>query len=431
MDKNDSTAVPSDRQDNLSPGSALLGAILVSGEIPKNFFVKLQADDFSSPTDRWIYTAIQQICNTGKNITIDPIVILEKLRLLKPSVARNYLEQLLQDRMQHCCANNLESYFNLAVTAAEKNKLKRLLDKAIKDLDYQAPDEILANVSEGVCALAKDKATHKIKSFASAGEMWDTEDQSPNPVGLATGFSKLDAYLCGGWQHGQCYVLAGATGSGKTSLALQFAYEALMSGKQVLYVSYEMSTYMLFARMISQVSEVSFHEIVNRTKACDAVQTELHMIKTRIANLPLCCMESAPLIAIRAAAGTLDNLGLIIIDHISIANCTGMGHFSSDIDRHVAIARSVMELAHNTNVPVLALAQLNREAQKAKSVSTTAIYGSSAFENNADAVLMIDRVGRNTDEVQDAKLVIVKNRYNACGTIPLKFFASSTRFMEG
>ena len=64
MDKNDSTAVPSDRQDNLSPGSALLGAILVSGEIPKDFFVKLQADDFSSPTDRWIYTTIQQICNT-------------------------------------------------------------------------------------------------------------------------------------------------------------------------------------------------------------------------------------------------------------------------------------------------------------------------------------------------------------------------------
>jgi len=62
------------------------------------------------------------------------------------------------------------------------------------------------------------------------------------PVGIITSGNKaLDAMLGGGYQQGRCVLIAGAPGTGKTTLAGMFVRSACEKGEKVLYVSYEES----------------------------------------------------------------------------------------------------------------------------------------------------------------------------------------------
>ncbi|MFP4037790.1 MAG: ATPase domain-containing protein, partial [Desulfobacteraceae bacterium] len=65
---------------------------------------------------------------------------------------------------------------------------------------------------------------------------------SAAPAGMTTsGDRALDEMLGGGYHQGRCVLIAGAPGTGKTTLASMFVRSACEKGEKVLYVSYEES----------------------------------------------------------------------------------------------------------------------------------------------------------------------------------------------
>jgi circadian clock protein KaiC len=61
----------------------------------------------------------------------------------------------------------------------------------------------------------------------------------PSAERIRTGVAGLDAMLDGGLQRGTCALVIGPTGSGKTTLALQYAMEGIKSGEPVLYINFQ------------------------------------------------------------------------------------------------------------------------------------------------------------------------------------------------
>lgn len=68
---------------------------------------------------------------------------------------------------------------------------------------------------------------------------------------VSSGCKTLDDCLGGGYQSGTSILLAGASGTGKTTLASLFAREACLRKQKTLYVSYEESQAVLFENMAS------------------------------------------------------------------------------------------------------------------------------------------------------------------------------------
>lgn len=64
-------------------------------------------------------------------------------------------------------------------------------------------------------------------------------DYVPSTEVVATGVEGLDSMLSGGLHRGTCALVVGPTGSGKTTLALQFAVEGMRNGEPVLCVHFQ------------------------------------------------------------------------------------------------------------------------------------------------------------------------------------------------
>ena len=65
-----------------------------------------------------------------------------------------------------------------------------------------------------------------------------TEEQKLSRDGLPrSGIPGLDAILCGGFPRNNVYLIEGAPGAGKTTLALQFLLEGARDGERCLYIT--------------------------------------------------------------------------------------------------------------------------------------------------------------------------------------------------
>ncbi len=73
------------------------------------------------------------------------------------------------------------------------------------------------------------------------------------PLGefLSTGNRELDAALGGGYRRSACILIAGASGTGKTSLACSFVQAACRRGEKALYISFEESPEALASAVLS------------------------------------------------------------------------------------------------------------------------------------------------------------------------------------
>lgn len=74
-------------------------------------------------------------------------------------------------------------------------------------------------------------------------------DQAVRHERMSSGCEALDECLGGGYRRGTSILLAGASGTGKTTLACSFALSACAQGQKVLYVNYEVSPDVLIADM--------------------------------------------------------------------------------------------------------------------------------------------------------------------------------------
>jgi len=73
------------------------------------------------------------------------------------------------------------------------------------------------------------------------------------PLGpkISSGLTRLDAMLDGGYRRASCILIAGTSGTGKTTLASTFARAACHRGQKVLYLNFEESQEAMVAGMCS------------------------------------------------------------------------------------------------------------------------------------------------------------------------------------
>ena len=260
-----------------------------------------------------------------------------------------------------------------------------------------------------------------------------------------------------GFKEGQFIVLAARTGAGKTTLALNLAYNAAARDVPVAYFSLEMPASDLVKRILSGESNVPYDSLItgfglNRgdtrlkiKQACDRFsQIKFYVDETSGIQLN-------DLVAkVRTLYNREPNLGLIVVDHIGLVS-SGLKHPDSRQLEVQYISQTLKKLALEIKVPIIGVTQLNRESEKRPGgvPSLIDLRESGSIEQDADIVLLIyepkdgddkktnnlfDKNAREVDALQNkvvkqeggpdvsvVNLIIAKNRQGKRGTIPLLF----------
>jgi replicative DNA helicase len=245
--------------------------------------------------------------------------------------------------------------------------------------------------------------------------------------GLQTGWRTLDKYL-GGWNKGNLVVVGGRPGMGKSALGLNLCRDGMQFNKY-LFVSVEMSADELAERMLadmtnienSKIRNANVNEIDLRRMVDTLNEANFDIIDTKDNNI----YNIISLIKIHRAKFGLD---VVVIDYLQKLNAGGR-----DSRTNVGNASTALKnLARELGITVIALAQLNRDGKNARP-ELTELKESGQIEQDADCVLFPFRPSYYEDEkpeVEDAVVIIAKNRHGRLCDIPCTFTGALTRYRE-
>ncbi len=432
---------------------SMLGAILLNPESLSNaleIFGFNTDNIFYHHPHQTIFDAINDIYQNSQNKPdINAVAsYLESKKQLADVGGVAYLSELIN------CVSTSGNINYYATTVMEMALLRRLIDQcsnivgrayesqtSVKELIDQAESEIFT-----IAAQRKTNPIYALKSLLlPVVENLETRIKSGEVItGLSTGFDILDYYLCG-LQPSEMVVLAARPSVGKTAFALNIAHHAALTDKKgVLIFSLEMSKEQLIQRLICMVGKVD-GQMMRKTYLAKKVLPDIVEAGGQLMNAPI-YIDDTPNINImelrsKARRHLLQHpdVQLIIIDYLQLMSVPYRGE-----NRQVEIAeisRQVKGLARELGVPILALCQLSREAERESAEPRLAhLRESGAIEQDADVVLMLYQDKKEEKEVEKTKhkpkdsittyLKIAKQRNGPTGIIKLAFHRTHQLFLQ-
>lgn len=259
-------------------------------------------------------------------------------------------------------------------------------------------------------------------------------------LGIQTGFPDLDRVISG-LRPGEMVVLAARPSIGKTALALNMVMNVALSAEPVPVgvFSLEMSTDLLVLRMLCSLARINLGDVRDGALAASRWQeiTEKGQV---LRDAPIFIDDSGQLdiVELRAKGRRMwreHNIRLLVVDYLQLLRPTTTNRNATRENEVSQMSGGLKALAKELGIPILVIAQLNRQAeQTGQRPKLSHLRESGAIEQDADIVALLHRereVETGTgglEEGMDAELIIAKHRNGPTGIVPLTFLPQYTRF---
>lgn len=251
---------------------------------------------------------------------------------------------------------------------------------------------------------AAESEDHDGRSVAVAAFEAITERIRGKMDALPTGWRNFDAVTKGGLKPGRYYVFAGRPGTGKTAVLVSLLMSIARTGASVGLIELEMDAEELGGRMLSVESEIdvtAFHKGYQPSdeqgKAMAAAAKRVRGMKFAINDRP---NASVTAIAAKARRWVARNkIQVLGIDYLQLVESSKGKDRREQVDH---ISRSIKLLAKELKIPIIVLAQLNREfdREKKRRPRLSDLRESGSIEQDADFVGMLYNPNEK-DECED------------------------------
>jgi replicative DNA helicase len=310
----------------------------------------------------------------------------------------------------------------------EQRRITLALQQAVRKLE--SPDATAHDVARWVESQLTGYSHQKTKP-RHAKEIYDAviadmERPRDESGGIMIGIPSHDEKL-GGWKPGELIILAARPGVGKTSLGVQVAWHQSRKGRRAALVSLEMTGEEIVHRILAAEARVDSR--VMRTRSLTRDQ-RLNILaagdRFESAFLTVWDPPRATMSEIRGFARSqqaTSQLDLLVVDYIGLIR--PRDNRKQRYEQVQEITGELKALAKELECPVLALCQLNREADK-DTPRLSHLRESGSIEQDADAVLFLHR----ERDSKATHLIVAKNRHGGVGKITLDFHESTTTFTE-
>ena len=431
---------------NIEAEMSVLGVAFLNKNALVKICEELYPDMFYSEANKKLFEAIKR-CYDAK-IPVDITTVKEELDKKKELSAVGGIEYITEVIDSVATAANLDYYIKIV---KDKALIRNLIDTATDIVtDAYEEDEdvtgLLDNAEKKILNVVKERQTSDfihIKDAIAVAQQ-NLEDLSQNKTditGIPTGFYDLDK-ATSGLHAGEMIIIAARPGMGKTAFALNIAVNAAMSTKKAVAVfNLEMPAEQLVNRMRSAVGQVDSYKI--RTGQMQHEDWKrINEANSQLSETNIQIVDDASITAseIKAKCRTLANkeegLGLVVIDYLQLV--TSGGKRPESRQQEVSdISRSLKTMAMELKVPVIALAQLSRNAEKRENNQPMLadLRESGSIEQDADMVLFINRNDYykakeklDRDKNVPVDIIIAKHRKGSTGKFQLLFELNMSNF---
>ena len=404
----------------MNPEIAILGSILLSkGQALDE--INLVPEDFNDLKLGRVYQALCDMRN--KHQAIDALTVAAKLP--------NHSEDVHSWQHESITAVNVSFYAQIVRDESIRRDLRNTGHNIVARSPAEDLDAVIDEARRNLGKLAESRTTGKIE-YVSHLALAHLDVLATPRTYLKSPWDALNTAI-GGFRPGAMYVIGARPGVGKTVVGLQAAYHLSKEGP-VSFHSLEMSKTELLTRMYSMTSSVYMGNLEKGTlsdydwKALNKAKDELTE-----SNLAIVDKGTQTINDIRAHARTLQQNGglrAIVIDYLGLIHDTipGRKRYESISD----FSMSLKALARDFEVPVIALAQLNRqsESRQDKAPALSDLRDSGAIEQDADVVILLRRERSDTDaEFKQTRMImdVAKNRHGITGEMDLVFNGGCAR----
>jgi replicative DNA helicase len=350
--------------------------------------------------------------------------------------------------------HSLASYVPTAANAGyyakivgDKAILRRLIDAGtrIAQSGYDSQGEVEDLVNQAQAEVYKVSSQSSKEDYVGLSDSLEAaihdielaQNRGGEMTGTPTGFTDLDAYTHG-LHAGQLIIVAARPAVGKSTFALDIARNASVRHNQAtIFFSLEMGRSEIAMRMLSAESSI-YLQSMRKGTISEGDWTRLAAVRGRINDAPLYIDDSPnmSLVEIRAKCRRLAqqvDLKLVVIDYIQLMSS---GKKVESRQQEVSeFSRALKLLAKELGLPVVALSQLNRQAEQSKDKrpELSHLRESGSLEQDADVVVLLHREGiyeRDHPRAGEADLILAKQRNGPTGTVTVAFHGQYSRFVN-
>lgn len=389
----------------------------------------IKEEYFTDVRHRKIFATALKLYNENK--AVDDIVLLDAMSGTDVSVSYiSGLGSLMPT------ASHIDTYIELVRENALKNKLSRELLQAQQLLKTgeKNPYEIIGSFNEVMVGFKQEEYRNVISVNDILLDVYN-EVKDGKKRGIMTGYDKFDR-ITKGLHKQNLVVIASGPGKGKTSFALNIVNNVCKSGHGVLFFTLEMSTNEIASRVLSIVSGIdsneSDHDLMgflpnvtrDRLTACGTISEYAFYLD----DMPVTINELKAKTRIKMVetARSKKTIDLVVVDYLQLVSESGL---EGSREREVsAIVYGLKNMAKELNIPVIALAQTNRLAEKehGRDYKLYDLRESGAIEQAADYIFFLNQ----DKEVNRLTLKCEKNRHGPQFFMDLEFFPNCTKFIE-
>ncbi len=420
---------------------SLLGSILLDNRVLDEVQGRLKAEDFYRESHRHVFRSMALLHARGE--AIDMITLADHLSasdFLENVGGVNFLARLSSEVPS---AANVEHYANIVRRKASLRAFISTSDELVEECYGDVNDvELFMDLAEQrlfqitQSGAARSYSTMREVVREAFGQIEALYQKSEHITGVPSGFVDLDE-ITAGWQGSDLIILAARPAMGKTSATLNMlTHAALHRNTPAAFFSLEMSNQQLAIRMLCSEAHID----QSRLRRGQMTEQEWNRLIKAAGTLSeakifLDDTPALPIMEFRSKVRRLKaehDIGIIFIDYLQLMR--GSAKNSNSREQEISeISRNLKAVAKELNIPIIALAQLNRgvEQRADKRPMMSDLRESGAIEQDADLILFIYRdevYHPETEEKGVAEIIIGKHRNGSLGTVRLRFFASHTRF---
>lgn len=403
------------RNDIYQSEYSVVGTLCYEPRCMERIVGKVTETDFDIPACAEVFSAAHEAYICGK--PFDAIMAADCLtKLMTAEEASRFVKECME------VSPSSESAERHAKLIHRDAGMRNLKESVLENINAEDPREAAAQIIDTCQTYLANENPARLKTLQDAlGQMYD--NQSRTSLRLDTGFPRLDSILKGVWG-GNLVIIGARPGVGKSAFAMDIARTVAYQGNKVLIYSLEMLADEWAERLVARESEFDLDTLIdNKVENWERLSDTC----SKLSNLPIFINDdpSTTVGKMRAEARSIRGLKLIIVDFVTLM------HSDKRYDNRNleigAISRALKNLASELQIPIIALAQLNRGTDDTEMPTLRSLRDSGELEQNANKVLLLWNVDKDANEVG---VSVSKNRRGKTGVVKMAFDGNHMKYTE-
>lgn len=382
---------------------SVLYSLLTKGEDVSSVLSQISEGDFFYPEYGKVFRAIQ--ATVAKGLQVDLVTVDATISELFASESATVSNAMLACLHGSFSFQNIESYIRIVKELSARRQSIRSVEEVINQLrdpsqDLNAVLEKLRTESRNI-----ELGGHKVETMVDV--MMATYDYLERRAkgekkSITTGISNVDA-LIGGFFGGELTVIGARPSVGKSAFGANIALEAAKKGFKVAVVSREMTDVQFGQRMISHEALIDGMKL-RRAELTEEDWCSIADVVSPLANLSIQFLFTTRTVEdLRRECQRMvekGELDMLIVDYLQLM------HTAKNIkEEHLRvgyISKSLKDMATDFNIPVIALAQVNRDTD-GQMPTLKSLKASGDIEQDADGVIFLHRPSSSQDPYVDPR----------------------------